>query len=732
MAGELTEEKVVELFEASVDRALKDDATKAGLEDLAKEGADVSVAAIRQDLLDSSGLVLNRTKTMQTAWRLAREDRRAAEVELFRGVLKWPLPMIYLLTIFTSGLASWFLPSLRWFTLIPLAIPAGIVYIEMSKSLGIFLARSTVERRARRRLGRSLDSQVVVAVRTLTNRRLTSFDTDFKIFDRRGLRQFADPDREVPTGASEELESLIASLDSGSIGLAGPRGCGKTTLIKSFTDGRSVLFDKERIGLTVAAPVRYDPREFILHLFASLCEQVLARRPEALLQGGARWAQARRRKRLSVLAGTTLICLIVGAILTFQIEAPTQQDAGIALLSVGTVFGFVWLAMAADLPDSLVFFSWALARVLDSSNPNIPPQTTLPIETVAKDYLRQIRFQQSQEASGSAEVSLPFGVGFGGGSSTTLARTPWTLPEAVEEFRRFAGALRDRFVVIGIDELDKMESDTAAREFLNNVKGVFGVEGCYFLVSVSEDAMSAFERRGLPMRDVFDSSFDEIQRIGYLDLPESREVLESRVTGVPVPFQCLCHCMAGGLPRDLIRTIREVTGHYDFETSENGEGRKGLGNLTRRLIEAEWQGKVAGAIAATRSMTPLQPWWLSTWLHEMDGERPDIDSLRQWTLKLSRDHSAWRGSKDDGKAQFHQIAVEMMSFNYYAATLLEFFSEQGIGANLKESGPNRALRPTVVAKLETLAQARQQFATDPRLAWKLVEQARASAKLTPW
>ncbi len=142
--------------------------------------------------------------------------------------------------------------------------------------------------------------------------------------------------------------------------------------------------------------------------------------------------------------------------------------------------------------------------------------------------------------------------------------------------------------MIAIDELDKMESEDSAREFLNNVKGVFGVKGCYYLVSVSEDAMSAFERRGLPIRDVFDSSFDAIQRVGYLTLEESRTVLAGRLTGLPVPFQSLCHALSAGLPRDLIRVTRELV--------QRGEGEEAsLGSLCGELVGAERERKLAAA-----------------------------------------------------------------------------------------------------------------------------------------
>ena len=59
--------------------------------------------------------------------------------------------------------------------------------------------------------------------------------------------------------------------------------------------------------------------------------------------------------------------------------------------------------------------------------------------------------------------------------------------------------------LIGIDELDKLTPDQA-RTFLNGAKAFFGIPGASFVVSVSEDAMSDFERRRLPIRDAFDSA----------------------------------------------------------------------------------------------------------------------------------------------------------------------------------------------------------------------------------
>jgi hypothetical protein len=113
-------------------------------------------------------------------------------------------------------------------------------------------------------------------------------------------------------------------------------------------------------------------------------------------------------------------------------------------------------------------------------------------------------------------------------------------------------------VFIGVDELDKIGTAEQAEHFLNEVKGIFGIPHLYFMVAVSDDALNAFERRGLPLRDAFDSSFDEILRVEPLTYYESRRLLYRRVIGLTEPYVALCHCLAGGLARDLIRAARQV------------------------------------------------------------------------------------------------------------------------------------------------------------------------------
>ena len=146
----------------------------------------------------------------------------------------------------------------------------------------------------------------------------------------------------------------------------------------------------------------------------------------------------------------------------------------------------------------------------------------------------------------------------------------------------------------GIDELDKLDSAEQARGFLNEIKGVFQASNTHFLVSMSEDAIASFERRGLPFRDVFDSAFDESSR-SLSSLDQSRQLLNETVIGMPLPFIDLAHCLAGGLARDVIRFARRMASH-------GGE----LADIAHRVVHEEITGKTSAVTAGVKPI-PLEP-----------------------------------------------------------------------------------------------------------------------------
>jgi hypothetical protein len=559
------------------------------------------------------------------------------------------------------------------------------------------------------------------SIRETLNDRFTSFSTNFQVLDSRGLRALADPEREVSTTARKELSTLLASLSSGSIGLAGPRGVGKTTLIESFARGRSLPFERKRIGLVVSAPVKYDAKEFVLHLFASLCERVIGEERIRYLQSRERVSlQDRRRAGLIGAFGiaTLLIAAVAVAMLVFDKTMPeTPRETAYVLLAVAGLMasGWIWAIVSSDIDWEGLGMGWA--RLLVGSRYYAPLGTP---QRRAQNLLEQIRFQQSISSSLSGAAKLPFGTTVGAESSVTMARTPWSLPEAVESFRRYAESLaEDSYLVIGIDELDKMGSDASAKEFLNNVKGVFGVSGCYYLVSISDDAMAGFERRGMPVRDVFDSSFDAVQRVGYLTLEESRAVIGSRVIGLPIPYQCLCHCLAGGLPRDLVRITRELVHQAEAKEIES------LRELARAVVGAELRAKRAGAIEVSRESSGDQSEKVQMWLDEQ-GEVVDPERLEESVTRLG---DRWAGIESPA---LPDLAFEVATFDYYAATVLELFNEARLSDLLQATPESNEIDPRAADIVETLAKARQQFAISSGLAWERIAEAREKMALAPW
>jgi hypothetical protein len=154
----------------------------------------------------------------------------------------------------------------------------------------------------------------------------------------------------------------------------------------------------------------------------------------------------------------------------------------------------------------------------------------------------------------SGKLSVPLGIEVGATAERSLARHAMTFPEVFDNFAKFlALAAQTRDVLIAVDELDKLEpDDDTATRFLNDLKAAFAIANTYFLVSVSEDTMSRFERRGLPFHDVFDSTFDEILRVEPLSLAEARQLLAARVVGLPYIYAALCYVLSGGITRDLI------------------------------------------------------------------------------------------------------------------------------------------------------------------------------------
>jgi hypothetical protein len=322
----------------------------------------------------------------------------------------------------------------------------------------------------------------------------------------------------------------------------------------------------------------------------------------------------------------------------------------------------------------------------------------------ARRWLKDLRFQQSYSSGWSGSLNLPVGLETGVENTMELAQQQLSLPEIVDGYQTLVRDLtKDYTIIIGIDELDKLGTAEEAYAFLNGIKALFGSDDCFYLTSVSENALSSFERRGLPIRDAFDSSFDKIISIEYLDYETSQRLLNRRVIGIPAPFMAFCYCMSGGLPRDLIRSCRSMFEVLDDHLSS-------LSDLVNAMIRADLKLKLqAVAIAAKQSQTFNEANELLEEIYQLDSLVTQSSQLSFESTILPRDYTLntvsvqSTRSIDENQRKISLLITELGAYLYYVITLFEYFT------NLNIENIDR-FKQDEMGDFDKLARARQLFA----------------------
>jgi hypothetical protein len=344
----------------------------------------------------------------------------------------------------------------------------------------------------------------------------------------------------------------------------------------------------------------------------------------------------------------------------------------------------------------------------------VEPATAL--RRVAQQKLVQIRFLQtfSLEASGKVGIKA---LELASRTAASMAERPLTYPEIVADMRSFLELVAESLpalsttapdgsaprVTIGIDELDRIGSGDEARAFLDAIKGVFLVPGCYFIVSVSEDALRAFELAGQGMRDAFDSAFDEVIRVEHLDFDGSSSLLRARVIGLPMPFHALGYCLSGGLPRELIRAARSIVEEHEPQRPVS------LHHVAAKLVGEDVAHRCHAALLALGQMPEgAAAGELVRLLDE--GRHSRTGKLRELANDLAR---SVRSEPDTVRALGYGIATS----TFFGACLLEVFTDS-FGRRL-ECRAEAGL--PVAAQLETLARARRYLGVNDTFARALLD-----------
>lgn len=418
----------------------------------------------------------------------------------------------------------------------------------------------------------------------------------------------------------------------------------------------------------------------------------------------------------------------------------------VAGLVLGEFLGFgAWrtfrIAATQCLDNTAGKFSWIKARtksglealwrpILESEDQRRSAQEAehdRPYATAlgkqADRWLKTIKFQQSYTSGWSGALKLPVGLEGGVTRAVTLAQNQLSLPEIVHFLTAFIDALSEKYrVIIGIDEMDKLATEDLAQQFLNDIKSIFGLERCFYLVAVSEDAMSHFERRGLKFRDVFDSAFDDFIYVDHLDFESARDLLEQRVVGRPVPFFALSYCMSGGLPRDLIRNFRSVLEIHEHR----GNPVDDLSDICRELVRADLLAKIRAIRLSARKfdMTPELDEFLESLYQMEEGVNSDIDLVDN-ARKLLNATPVQRGAEVDNVANssslspsenvehasnvtaLRGLADELGTYACYAITLRQFFSLELTETILMAPAPG--------GSVEALSRARRMLGHNPAI-----------------
>ncbi|GIF00521.1 hypothetical protein Ari01nite_79850 [Paractinoplanes rishiriensis] len=433
-------------------------------------------------------------------------------------------------------------------------------------------------------------------------------------------------------------------------------------------------------------------------------------------------AQARQATATRAIAAAQLTTLLAGGVLLWlpaNIELPPAAIAGAVLTSAGCtalIIGGRWYKRITQASRTSEAVSQdAHTRRAECDLARIRTQTT-----VMSGWTNSIK--------AAAPTWLPFGASVGMSGGTSEADLPLGVPDIVEGIRTLLPSRGP--ALVAIDELDKIESVEKARDFLNEIKGIMDADRCYFLVSMSEDAIGSFERRGLPFRDVFDSAFDEVVRAPHLHAAEGFRLLGSRVDDLPLQYGALAFCQSGGLPRDLVRAVGRML------ALPSAAGPPSLAEVAHQVVHRDLSGKAEAVVAAIKSIT-LEPEVSSVLrvLRTLDtcdtADRSRCILAADWLDHVELLTPLLGVAQDDipQRRDLQRLAVELLGYAYYCRTLLEIFVAD---TDSQVDALTTAVNDEDGRTLDRLAHIRQTFMINTSVAWEMLSTLRTDTKLRPY
>ena len=185
----------------------------------------------------------------------------------------------------------------------------------------------------------------------------------------------------------------------------------------------------------------------------------------------------------------------------------------------------------------------------------------LALVRASEEFLQFLDYSEGREVSRGLFLR-----GLSLNMKRNLTSRSLTLQSLTDRYLVYIRSLREYYngkLIVVIDELDKVSDPGEIRNMLLELKGALFEDGCYYLISISEDAARAFRGRFTEGRDIFESSFDdiiEIDRIGTntahrmvnLRLATDRRLPKMKTEAIDVLTM-----FSGGIPREIVRHLRE-------------------------------------------------------------------------------------------------------------------------------------------------------------------------------
>jgi hypothetical protein len=630
------------------------------------------------------------------------------------------------------------------------------------------LGTKTIEtERLRRNLRDQLRSLVVVpAIEKASLPKFISpaVDTVY-LTDAPGLTSRVESASRIQTRSYRDILPNLGREGGMTIGLAGNRGVGKSELLRAFCGEGNESPSIESggiIGIVIPAPVAYKAELFL---------RVLIRRLAEAVPGYSTHLAIYPRKFFSIAAIITVILallsftigieLLIGSTRMSHYLNLDRHALGWFLIGIGSLILVMLLVRIALKLNSIfwargdpaedraqIWINWLTSIASRGTSPDaeaarINQRSRRNLAITANNVAQRMRYIESRsvESEGSAAWN---NIGFKSTSALSLDQVPLSEPDLVAELTKFVANLSKGGyrVRIGIDELDKLVEGHDAEKFLTGMKNLFTIRDCSFLLTISDNAAAQFARRGMPIRDVFDSSLDTVIFVQPLTYQEARRLAggrlrrlaESSVENISDSQILLCHCLAGGYPRDFLRYCRQLG-----ELNSSLDYHQTLDKILYLLLGSDVRTRVDGVRSALRGRDQGE----STAIFMAQLERIDaVSNGGESTFGVMRELMVNDSLFISLCRPIGQVTVldelipsregdwltyarrQLVIYLYFAETVRSAFGPEGM---LARHGKDNPLQ--IMTSFEVLADARRRMEMDPAAGWRRITQARRTLGL---